>query len=60
MADFVDAVGQFDLRPDNPVLMLEERRQPADAHITIFIDGHANDRAAVLAVPIRIVGAAAK
>src|SRR3984893_1967264 len=48
-------LGINDLRP-----VLEERRQPAHADVAIFVDRGADYRAAVLAKPRRIVGAAAE
>src|SRR5580692_4371743 len=51
---------QLDLGINDFRLVLEERRQPAHADVAIFVDRGADHRAAVLAKPRRIIGAAAE
>src|SRR5947208_17143618 len=48
----------LDLRVDDPVLVLEERRQVAAGDVAILVDCRRDDAAAVLFGPRRIVGAA--
>src|SRR5580692_10068673 len=51
---------QLDLGINDFRLVLEERRQPAHADVAIFVDRGADHRAAMLAKPRRIIGAAAE
>ena len=58
--DVRDRVDQLDLRIDDAGFVFEERWQPAHADVAIFIDGSADDRAAVFAEPGGVVGSPAK
>src|SRR5580700_10123762 len=58
--DLGQLLDQFDLGINDLRLVLEERRQPAHADVAIFVDRGADHRAAVLAKPRRIIGAAAE
>src|SRR5262245_11125513 len=51
---------QLDLRIHNAGAMLEKRRQSPRTDIAIFVDRASDHRAAVLAEPIGIIGAAAE
>src|SRR5947207_11975601 len=50
----------LDLRIDDPVLVLEERRQMAAGDVAILVDRRRDDAAAVLLGPRRIVGSTAE
>src|SRR5688572_4651398 len=58
--DLVDLLHQLDARIDDAVLVLEERRQLADGDVAVLVDRGAEHGAAMLAIPFRIVGAAAE
>lgn len=60
MLELVDLTNRFNDRVDDTMLMLEERWQPTDAQIAVFVDCHAENRAAMLANPVRIIRAAAE
>ena len=60
MADFIDFLYQFGQGVNNPVFMLEERRQVPAGDITILINSGTQNRTAVSPVPDGIVGAAAE
>jgi hypothetical protein len=50
----------FNFRIRNAAVVLKKRGQPPSGDVTRFIDRCRQDRAAMLAVPDRVVGAAAK
>src|SRR6185436_5194323 len=50
----------FDERVDQAKTMLEERRQLTDADVAVLVDRRRQHRAAMLAIPVGIVGAASK
>src|SRR5579883_3511498 len=60
MLDLFDVVHELDARVDDAVLVLEERRQVAHTDAAIFVDRHAEHGPAVLAVPDRVIRAAAE
>ena len=56
--DFGDLLDEFDLRIDDAVPVREKWRKPTHADVGVFVDRGADDRAAMLAEPRRIVGSA--
>ena len=60
MLYFFNSVCALDLRIHHAKLMVEKRRQMARVNVAVLVDGGGKHRAAVLAVPARIVRAAAK
>src|SRR4051812_38048510 len=60
MLDLGNFVDELDLRINDARLVLKERRQPPHRDVAILVDGGAEDRAAMLAKPSRVVGPAAE
>ena len=60
MSQFIQRLNRFHFRIHHARPMLKERRQVATGQITIFVDGRRQHRAAVLAIPGRVIRAAAK
>ena len=60
MLDLVDRAAGFVARIDDAEPVFEERRQSAAGDVAVLIDRRGKDRAAVLAVPRRVVGPAAE
>ena len=60
MLYFFNSISALDLRIHHAKLMVEKRRQMPRVYIAVLVDGGGKYCAAVLAVPARIVRAAAK
>ena len=60
VTDFLDLFYVFDLGIDDPVAVLEKRRQRPDGDVAILVDGKTEHGAAVFQVPLRIIGPAAE
>ena len=60
MVDLLQPLAAFDFGIDHADAVLEKRRQVAAGQVAIFVDGRRQHRAAVLAIPRRIIRAAAK
>jgi hypothetical protein len=60
MNDVLDASTIFNTRINKANSMLEKGRQVSTGKIAIFVDGSAEHRTAMIAVPYGIIGTAAK
>jgi len=60
MLDVGSLLDVLDDRVDHAKAMLEKRRQLADADVAVLVDRRRQHRAAVLAVPLRVVRAASE
>ena len=60
MLDLVQPLAVFNLGIHHADAVLEKRRQIAAGQVAILVDGRRQHRAAVLAIPRRIIRAAAK
>ena len=58
--DLADLLDVLDDRVDDAELVIEERRQLANADVAVLVDGRRQHGAAMLAIPVRVVGAAAE
>ena len=58
MVDLRDFLHVLHYRVDHTKLVIEERRQLADADVAVLVDGGCQDGAAVLAVPRWIIRSA--
>jgi hypothetical protein len=55
MDDFVNLLAAFDFRINDADSMLEKRRQITACQVAVFVDCRREHRAAVLAIPGRII-----
>src|SRR5436190_1568797 len=60
MIDLVDLLDVLDDRINDAEPVIEERRELADADVAVLVDCRGQDRAAMFAEPVRIIGASAK
>ncbi len=60
MNDLIDGLAGFNLPVDEADAMIEEWRQVAARQIAVFVDAGRQHRAAVIAIPARVVRAAAE
>ena len=60
MNDFVERVASLDFGIDNAKTVFKERRQVAARQVAILVNAGRQHRAAMRAVPRRIIGAAAE
>lgn len=60
MLNFGNRFDVLDLRVNNTVLVLEERRQVAAADVTVLVYSRGKNDAAVLPIPFWVVGASSK
>ena len=58
MFDVFDFANRFNLRVDDTMFVLKERRQMADRDIAVFVDGRGQYGASILAEPFWIIGSA--
>ncbi len=54
--DICNAVGEFNLRIDDPILMFKERRQDSQGDAAKFVDCKSTDGSSMLFEPCGIVG----
>src|SRR5215211_4270007 len=60
MEDLGYGPDSLDVRPDYAMPNTEERRHMAAGYVAVLVDCHREYRTAMLQIPVRIVGAAAK
>ena len=60
MLDLMDVFTAFDFRPNYAKLMFKKRWQVATGNVAVFVDACCQNSTAMLTVPSRVVGAAAK
>ena len=60
MLDFLSCFYRFDFGINNTMLMLKKGWQMTAANITIFIDGSGQNTAAILMVPLWVIGPTTK